>query len=327
MTRTRRVGILVYPNVTMIDIAGPADVFSHANNFGAAYETVLVSADGGAVRASNGLTLTAELAAADVGRLDTVIIPGAYGMITKPFESVLMDAVTTLTAESKRIASVCTGSFLLAQAGLLDYRSATTHWTQTALFARSFPLVRVMPDSLFVRDGNIITSAGVSSGIDLALAIVEDDFGPDVAAKVARQMVVFLQRPGGQSQFSAPSRDHLAADNPLRGLMDAIAADPAGNYSLARMGAMAHVSTRKLTRMFHDDIGTTPSRYVELIRIEAAQILLQEGATIAVAAARSGFGSPETLRRVFVNRLGSSPSVYLERLKAESVANRDAPPE
>jgi transcriptional regulator GlxA family with amidase domain len=319
MVEVQRIGILVYDNVTMIDIAGPADVFSHANTFGAAYEIILVSSDGANIKASNGLTLTAELAATEVGQLDTVIIPGAYGMITKPFEKILMDAVTTLTSESKRIASVCTGSFLLAQAGLLDDRNATTHWTQTALLARSFPLVKVMPDSLFVRDGDIITSAGVSSGIDLALAIVEDDFGPDVASKVARQMVVFLQRPGGQSQFSAPSRDHLAVDNPLRKLMDAIAADPAGDYSLAKMSAMANVSTRNLTRMFHDDIGTTPARYVELIRIEAAQILLQEGATIATAAIKSGFGSPETLRRVFVSRLGSSPSVYLEQLRAEAL--------
>jgi transcriptional regulator GlxA family with amidase domain len=324
MASTRRIGILAYDDVTMIDIAGPADVFAHANDFGADYETVLASADGGPVTVSNGLTLAAKCAAADVGSLDTVIIPGAYGMISKPFEGSLMAAVTALTSKSRRITSVCTGSFLLAQAGLLDHRRATTHWTRVEQFARSFPLVTVMPDSLFVRDGNIITSAGVSSGIDLALAIVEDDFGPDMARKVARQMVVFLQRPGGQSQFSAPSREHLASDSPLREVLDAIAADPAADYSLARMSALANVSTRTLTRMFHDAIGTTPARYVELIRIEAAQLLLQAGATVAVAAQNAGFGSTETLRRVFVNRLGSSPSVYLEGVRAEvSVAGSD----
>jgi transcriptional regulator GlxA family with amidase domain len=312
----QRIGILIYDNVTMIDIAGPADVFSQANNFGAAYDTVLVSADGASVRASNGLTLTAELAASDAGVLDTVIIPGAYGMISKPFENVLMEAVVALTSSATRIASVCTGSFLLAQAGLLDNRRATTHWTQTELFARSFPRVRVVPDALFVRDGSIITSAGVSSGIDLALAIVEDDFGPDVATSVARHMIVFLQRPGGQSQFSAPSREHVSADNPLRVLLDTVAADPGRNYSIAAMAGIAAVSARSLARLFHDEIGTTPARYVELVRIEAAQMLLQEGATIAVAAERSGFGSAETLRRVFVNRLGSSPSVYREQLQA-----------
>jgi transcriptional regulator GlxA family with amidase domain len=313
-------GILVYDNVTMIDVACPADVFSHANDFGAHYETVLISSDGHNVKASNGLTLTVETSAAQAGRLDTIIVPGAYGMITKPFGKELTDSVTALTNDARRITSVCTGSFLLAQVGLLDYRAATTHWTRAAQFAKLYPLVRVDADALFVRDGNIITSAGVSSGIDLALAIVEDDWGPDVASKVARQMVVFLQRPGGQSQFSAPSREHLASDNPLRKLMDTIAADPAADYSLARMSSIAHVSTRNLTRLFHDDVGTTPARYVELIRIEAAQMLLQEGATIADAASRSGFGSSETLRRVFVTRLGSSPTVYLEQLRSETTA-------
>lgn len=316
MSQLRRMGILVYDNVTMIDVAGPADVFSHANSFGANYETVLVSADGRNVKASNGLTLTAELSAAEAGRLDTVIVPGAYGMISKPFEHSLTDAVIALTTGAKRIASVCTGSFLLAQVGLLDYRKATTHWTRAEQFAKVFPLVRVDPEALFVRDGNIITSAGVSSGIDLALAIVEDDWGPKLARQVARQMVVFLQRPGSQSQFSAPSREHLAADNPLRALMDTIAADPAGDYSLTRMSAIANVSPRSLTRLFHDDIGTTPGRYVELVRIEAAQMMLQTGASVAEAATRSGFGTSETLRRVFVARVGSSPSVYLERVSS-----------
>lgn len=326
VTGTQRVGILVYDNVTMIDIAGPADVFSHANAFGAHYETVLVSADGGSVKASNGLTLTAEMAASEVGRLDTVVIPGAYGMITKPFGAALMVAVTSLITASRRVTSVCTGSFLLAQTGLLDGRRATTHWTRVDQFARTFPKIDVVPDALFVRDGDIITSAGVSSGIDLALALVEDDFGPDVARKVARQMVVFLQRPGLQSQFSAPSRDHLAIDNPLRILLDRIAADPAGDYSLARMAGIANVSVRNLARLFHDEIGTTPARYVELIRIEAAQILLQDGATVAAAAERSGFGTAETLRRVFVSRVGSSPSVYVERLRARerAIATADA---
>jgi transcriptional regulator GlxA family with amidase domain len=199
---------------------------------------------------------------------------------------------------------------------MLDHRRATTHWTRVELFARTFPKVHVLSDALFVRDGDVVTAAGVSSAIDLALALVEDDFGHDIASKVAREMVVFLQRPGQQSQFSAPSRRHLAPDDPLRVLFDMIAGDPAAEYSLARMAGIAHVSVRNLTRLFHDKIGTTPARYVESMRIEAAQILLQDGATVALAAARAGFGSPETLRRVFVNRVGSSPSDYVEQLSA-----------
>ena len=310
----RRVGILIYDNVTMIDVAGPADVFHHANAFGSNYETLLISTDGHDVTASNGLGLRADCAAADAPPLDTVIVPGAYGMITEPFASELIDAVVGLTGRADRIASVCTGSFLLAQIGLLDHRQATTHWTQVDRFAKFFPAVDVRPDALFIRDGNIITSAGVSSGIDLALALVEDDHGPDVARQVARQMVVFMQRPGGQSQFSAPSRANVGVDNPIRALLDMIAADPAADYFLAGMAAIAHVSTRQLTRLFHDDVGTTPARYVELVRVEAAQALLQAGNTVAAAAQLSGFGSAETLRRVFVSRVGLSPSVYLEQL-------------
>lgn len=314
----RTIGILIYDNVTMIDVAGPADVFHHANRFGASYETVLLSTDGTDARASNGLVLTADAAASTCPSLDTVIVPGAYGATGKPFAPALLDSVTTLTDRAHRVASVCTGSFLLAQVGLLDGRKATTHWTHVEEFAKIFPSVVVDPDALFVRDGNLITSAGVSSGIDLALALVEDDYGPDVARRVARQMVVFMQRPGRQSQFSAPSRSSVAADHPLRILLDTISADPAGDYSIQRMATLAHTSPRQLARLFHDQIGTTPARYVELIRIEAAQILLQKGETVATAARQSGFGSPETLRRVFVSRVGQSPTVYREGLRAAS---------
>lgn len=309
------IGILIYDNVTMIDVAGPADVFHHANRFGAAYRTILLSPDGSDARASNGLRLVADGAALDPPHLDTVIIPGAYGAMSKPFAPELIEAVATLTRQAGRIASVCTGAFLLAKIGLLDHRRATTHWTHVAEFARIFPLISVEPDALFVRDGNIITSAGVSSGIDLAFALVEDDHGPDVARDVARQMVVFMQRPGAQSQFSAPSRSSVPHDNPLRVLLDTIAADPSANYSLAHMATLAKVSVRQLARLFHDGMGTTPARYVELVRIETAQTLLQNGETVASAALISGFGTAETLRRVFVSRIGRSPTLYREQLK------------
>lgn len=302
----------------MIDVAGPADVFHHANASGAAYETALVSADGRDVTASNGLRLPAGGAAAGTARLDTVIIPGAYGMLARPFGQPLVDAVAALTGRAGRIASVCTGSFLLAHIGLLDCRRATTHWTQAGRFSKIFPLADVQPDALFARDGNVITSAGVSSGIDLSLALVEDDHGPDVARKAARQMIVFMQRPGGQPQFSAPSRASVPADSPLRPLLGAIAADPAADYALTRMASLAGVSARTLARLFHDKIGTTPVRYVELVRIEAARALVQNGHTVASAAALSGFGSAETLRRVFVTRAGVSPSVYAGTFKPPS---------
>ena len=315
---TRLIGILIYDNVTMIDVAGPADVFHHANTFGARYKTILLSPDGKDARASNGLRLPADGAATTGHILDTVIIPGAYGATAVPFPTPLLGAVSALTGTAKRIASVCTGAFLLATIGLLDYRRATTHWLHINEFAAAFPRTTVEPDALFVKDGRIITSAGVSSGIDLALSLVEDDYGPDVARSVARHMVVFVQRPGSQSQFSAPSRAVVATDNPLRPLLDSIAADPARNFSLARMAVISSVSVRQLARLFHDDVGATPARYVELVRIEAAQALLQGGATVAHAALVSGFGTAETLRRVFVSRIGKSPTLYLETLRHDA---------
>lgn len=314
----RLIGILIYDNVTMIDVAGPADVFHHANRFGANYRTLLVSPTGHDARASNGLRLPADGQASLDTPFDTVIIPGAYGTTGAPFPSGLLESARVLSQRARRVASVCTGAFLLATIGLLDYRRATTHWLHVHEFAAAFPLVSVDPDALFVKDGNVITSAGVSSGIDLALSLVEDDHGPEVAREVARQMVVFMQRPGEQSQFSAPSRAAVAIDNPLRMLLDAIAADPAENFSLTRMAAIAAVSMRQLARLFHDSVGTTPARYVELVRIEAARILLQNGETVASAAAISGFGTAETLRRVFVSRVGQSPTIYLEQLRNAS---------
>ncbi len=300
--------ILAFDGVTMIDVAGPSDVFGHASRLGADYELRVVSPDGQPVRTASGTTLGVD-GAADSPQ-GTVLVPGAYGMVDFPFTGPIIDAVRQLVSEADRITSVCTGSFLLAEIGLLDDRKATTHWRQVELFTQRYPKVHVVPDALYVRDGDVVTSAGVSSGIDLALSLVEDDHGPDLAAEVAQAMVVFMQRPGGQSQFSAPSRAHVGRDSPLRTLLDAIVADPADRWTVSTMAAKASVSPRQLSRLFHDEIGTTPARYVELVRLEAAQDLLSRGHTVASAAARSGFGSDETLRRVFVQRLGVTPGAY-----------------
>ncbi|GII57748.1 AraC family transcriptional regulator [Planotetraspora thailandica] len=310
---TRRVAILAFDGVTMIDVAGPADVFSHAARLGAAYEVTVVSPDGADVVTSTGLTLHVARAAAECGPVHTVLVPGAYGMVDRPFDAALVHAVGHLVQGAERVASVCTGSFLLAELGLLDGRRATTHWRQTDVFARRYRRVLVQPDAIYVRDGHILTSAGVSSGVDLSLAMVENDHGPTLAADVAEAMVVFMQRPGALSQFSAPSRRHVGRDDPLRPLLDAIAADPAGDYTVPSMAAVAAVSTRQLTRLFHDAVGTTPARYVETVRLENAQSLLQRGHTVGAAAAKSGFGSAETLRRVFTSRFGVSPSAYRDR--------------
>ncbi|UFS58624.1 GlxA family transcriptional regulator [Subtercola endophyticus] len=309
----RRVGILAHDDVTMIDIAGPADVFSHANSFGADYETVLVSPDGADAVMSNGLVLRVGVAAADVAGLDTVIVPGAYGMVGHPFVPELVAAVDQLTALSARVASVCTGSFLLAEIGMLNHRKATTHWTQLQRFRARFPAVDVQDDVLYVRDGTITTAAGIGSGLDLALTFVEDDYGPDLARKVARQMLIFTQRPGGVSQFAAASRFAPTENRPLRALIDAVVSDPAADHSVAAMARRSHVSPRQLARLFHEELAVTPARYVETVRLEAAQMFLQRGLTVQAAAELSGLGSDQTLRRVFLSRLGYTPSVYAER--------------
>jgi transcriptional regulator GlxA family with amidase domain len=313
-----RVGILIYDDVTMLDIAGPADVFSHANLFGAAYEVVAIAADGRDAKSSSGLTVRADLVAGDAGPLDIVVIPGALGMISRPFDPGLLAAVELLIGRSTQIASVCTGSFLLAHVGALDGRRATTHWNRIEQFRAFYPKVQVQADVLFVRDGSFITAAGVSSGIDLALSLVEEQYGPQLAHQVLRQMLVSMQRPGGLSQFSSWSRTPVGADNPLRKLLDAIAAEPAEDYSVARMARFAGVSPRTLNRLFHDQLGLTPTRYVEQVRTEAAKAMLLRGDPVARVAQLSGFGSAETLRRVFVNQVGVSPSVYAHSAGGEA---------
>ena len=306
----RRVAVLGYNNVTMLDIAGPADVFSHAGLYGGAYQTVLVSPDGRDIRTSNGLTVRPDCVPADLGPLDVVIIPGSMGLVDRPFDRSLVAAVETMVTNSRQVTSVCTGAFLLAHVGALDRRRATTHWNRIDQFRRTFPLVKVVRDALFVRDGLFVTSAGIASGIDLALSIVEHDFGPAVAGKVVRQMVLPMARPGDQPQVTLRSRSLVAPDNPLRRLLDAVSQDPAAEYTLAAMSELAMVSPRTVGRLFREQLQTTPARYVEQVRIEAAKILLQQGATVARAAALSGFNSAETLRRVFVNQVGVSPSVF-----------------
>jgi transcriptional regulator GlxA family with amidase domain len=306
------VAVLGYDNVTMLDIAGPADVFAHATLFGGNYRTVLVSPDGNDIRTSNGLRVRPDCVPGDLGPLDVAIIPGSLGLVDRPFDPLLVAGVETMVAGSKQVTSVCTGSFLLAHVGGLNGRRATTHWNRIDLFRRSYRAVRVVSDALFVRDDMFVTSAGIASGIDLALSIVEHDFGPEVAGKVVRQMVLSMARPGDQPQVTPRSRSMIAADNPLRRLLDVISADPAAEYTLATMGELASVSPRTLGRLFRLHLQTTPAHYVELVRIEAAKALLQRGATVARAATLSGFGSAETLRRVFVNQVGVTPSVYAQ---------------
>jgi transcriptional regulator GlxA family with amidase domain len=229
-------------------------------------------------------------------------------------------AVRELAPRASRIASVCTGAFVLAALGMLDGRRATTHWAHCTELARDYPHVMVDPDALFVQDGPFVTGAGISAGTDLALAIVENDYGTGVARRVARRMVVFLQRPGGQAQFSVWSQAGIPTTRGLRQVLDAVVLDPAADHSTATMAARVAVSERRLTRMFRDEVGMTPARYVEQTRLEAAKVLMVTSDHSQEAVARrAGFGSPETMRRIFRRNLGVSPGGYRSRFRTTGI--------
>ncbi|MFC5827321.1 GlxA family transcriptional regulator [Nonomuraea insulae] len=305
--------VAVYDGVVLLDVAGPVQILHGSQG----YRIRHASVDGRPVRTDVGVALGVDLALGQIeGQIDTLLVPGyAPPDGDRPGEAFL-DLLRGLGARARRVASVCTGALLLAEAGLLDGRRATTHWAACADLASQFPEVTVESDAIFVRDGPVVTAAGVTAGIDLALALVEEDHGPDLARAVAKYMVVFLQRPGGQSQFSVrgavPSTRHAA----LRGLLDAVAAEPAGEHTLAAMAAQAAVSERHLTRLFRREVGCTPGQYVERIRVEAAQALLETSAdSVATIARRCGLGSDETMRRTFLKVVGTTPTTYRRRFR------------
>ncbi|MEU9342256.1 DJ-1/PfpI family protein [Streptomyces sp. NPDC048278] len=309
------VTVLVFPGVRLLDVTGPVEVFSSANEFGGRYRVRMVSPDGADVTTSAGTGLRVDLAAAQVRDVtDVLVVPGGPEWPSLVKDDALLDAVRALDARSLRTASVCTGAFLLAAAGLLDGRTATTHWRFTDQLALRYPRVTVATDALFVRDGRVMTSAGVSSGIDLSLALVEEHLGADAARATAKDMVVFMQRPGGQSQLSVRTRTPRARQEMLRRVLDAVAEDPSAPHTVAAMARLAGVSPRHMTRLFHEELTTTPAGYVEQVRMEAAQAML-EGSDdpMATVARRTGFGSPESLRRAFVRNLGVTPGAYRAR--------------
>jgi transcriptional regulator GlxA family with amidase domain len=314
----RVVVIVAFDGVTLLDVAGAGEVFVEANRFGADYELKIASVDGRDVTSSIGTRLGVTDSIASIESADTVMVAGSDDLPRRPIDPELVEAITSLAGRTRRLTSICTGSFVLARAGLLDGRRATTHWHAVRSFARAFPDITVEPDALFVRDGDVYTSAGISSGIDLALALVEMDYGVELVRSVARWLVVYLKRAGGQSQFSVLVESAVPPQSPLRKLTDAISATPAADHSVNSLAAQASLSTRQLTRLFQSELGTTPARYVEMVRIDAARAALDAGHTVADTARVAGFGSPESLRRVFVDHLGVSPKAYRERFRTAS---------
>lgn len=315
----RRVVVVTFEGMQLLNVLGPTEVFDAANRVlgdRPGYRVVVSSLDGRAVRSASGLRIATDAALSHVKArgLDTLVVAGGMNIHDVTSDRRLAGELRRLSAGARRTCSVCTGAFLLARAGLLDGRRATTHWAFCAELARRHPEVSVEPDRIFVRDGTTTTSAGASAGIDLALALVQDDHGAEVARTVARWLVVFLQRPGGQSQFSERLSVPPTSNPRVRALLDEIVAHPAADHRQAQLARRASLSERHLRRVFLEQAHTTPARFVERVRVETARAMLDRGsATIETVAKRSGFGSPETMRRAFMRVIGIGPADYRER--------------
>ena len=327
----RLVVILAFEDVQLLDVAGPVQVFASANEIGcgtrgasshgAPYRIAVVSRRGGPIRSSSGLPLVTQPIAKTVGnkRVDTLIVPGGPGVDRAANDKNTVAWICRHVSAARRSASVCTGAFLLAEAGALSGRAATTHWKFCARLQQDYPDIKVDPDPIYVRDGNVWTSAGVTAGIDLTLALVRDDLGRKLAMQVARQLVVFLNRPGGQSQFSVPLEAQIAAadgnaPNHFEPLHDWIAENVAGDLRVERLAEQAGMSARNFARVYAATMGVTPARMVEKIRVEAVRRSLEEtDVPIKRIAAACGFHQEERLRRAFARQVGVTPAVYRER--------------
>ena len=318
----RQIAILVYPGVQSLDFAGPLEVFAGAQRLIEAtgrrergYEVKLLSVDGRPLETSSGLTVTPHASLAAVPEaIDTLIVAGGYGRKQAAADRPLLEWIAATSATVRRTASVCTGAFLLAAAGLLDGRRATTHWASAAELATRYPAVDVDPEPIFLRDGPVWTSAGVTAGMDLALALVEEDLDRDAALTIARHLVLFLRRPGNQSQFSATLSAQEPTRAPLREVQRHVVEHPEADLSVEALATCACMSPRNFARAFAAETGTTPARYVERVRIEAARRRLEDTAEpIAAVASTCGFGTAETMRRTFLRALDVGPAEYRRR--------------
>jgi transcriptional regulator GlxA family with amidase domain len=313
----RRIVILVFEGVQALDITGPSEVFSLAHRAAGrgAYEIELVSASGTPLRTSSGIQLVPDKTLEGCrGAIDTLLVAGGLGVQEAARDADLVAWLRMAARRSRRVASVCTGAFLLARTGLLEGRRATTHWASCEALQRNYPAVEVQPDPIFVRDGNVYTSAGVTAGIDLSLALVEEDLGRDSALNVARALVLFIRRPGGQAQFSAGLAGQAAAQPGIRELQSWIADHLEADLSVPALAERAFMSPRNFARVFSREVGMTPAAYVEALRVERARTLLETTEMqLEEIARRCGFGTVETIRRAFGRRLHVSPSAYRSR--------------
>lgn len=323
--RVRRIAILVFPDAEIIDICGPLDAFTWADYFLRAagrlneptYESRVVAAEPGPVRTQGGLEIIATHGYAEaLDGVDTLIVVGGLGTEQACENQALIEWLRLAAPRVRRIASVCTGAFILAAAGLLKNRRVTTHWMYGERLAADYPDVCVCHDLIYIRDGHVYTSGGITSGIDLALSLIEEDLGRDIAATVARMMVVFLRRPGGQTQFSAFLKSE-ASRYDIRELQAYVLANPAHDLGVEALAERMAMSPRNFARLFRAETGTTPAKFVERARVEAARCKLEQtGMPMETIAQCCGFGAAERMRRSFQRLMNVAPQDYRERFQS-----------
>jgi len=321
LDRPHKVAMIAYPDAQVLDITGPLEVFSRAGRWlrdegvtpENAYSVVLLAREAGLIRTSSGLELKAE-SLQRTGEIDTLLVTGGIGFRRALEDKALLAWIKNAALEVRRIGSICTGAMIRARAGLLEGRPATTHWAYCDELATHFGDVSVDADAIFVKNENIYTSAGVTSGMDLALAMVEEDWGPTVALAVAQELVLFLKRPGGQSQFSRFLEPEKTSSRRVRDLQAWILKNLSQDLSVARLAEVSSMSPRNFARSFAREMGVTPARYVEKIRIEMARSLLQQNRDpIEHIAEKVGFKGYDSFRRAFRREIGVAPSEYRER--------------
>jgi transcriptional regulator GlxA family with amidase domain len=321
----RRIVMVAFPDVQILDVTGPLEVFGCAarllrerhDETRSAYVVEIAASRAGVLTCSSGMQIVATRGLGALGAVDTLLVAGGAGTAAALRDAGLVRWLRAAAPRVRRYGSVCSGSFVLAEAGLLDGRRATTHWAWCATLAKQYPKVTVAPDPIFVRDGNVYTSAGVTAGMDLALALVEEDHGRELALEVARQLVMFLRRPGGQSQFSAQLAAQTADREPLRELQAWIGEHPDADLSVPALARRVAMSPRNFARVFTREVGMTPARFVESVRVEAARRRLEESAHgVDTVAAACGFGTAESMRRAFLRIVRVPPAAYRHRFRA-----------
>jgi len=323
--KAHRVTVFTYPDAQTLDVVGPLEVFARSARWlkdnghcdGDAYDIELIAPVAGPVMMSSGLQLISERSYQDVDSTGTLIVSGGLGYAATARDSEIIAWIKRMESRSERIVSICTGAFMLARAGLLDGRAATTHWNYCSELSARFPSVKVRPDDIFVRQGNIYTSAGVTAGMDLALALIEEDWGRAAALAVAQELVMFMKRPGGQSQFSNILAAQHCSSERFKELLVWIQTHPGESLDVERLADKIGMSPRNFSRMFTQEMGETPGKYVQRARVEAARRDLEDSRyNTERIALRCGFGSAEVMRRNFVKLLSVSPSDYRSRFQS-----------